>query len=65
MGLAVKQEDNDVESIKDEDVQMKPISGIQEAKNGEPDNVAATSVTTFGIGDPQSSSMDPEKQIEI
>ena len=107
MRLAVKQEDDDAESIKDEDFQMKPISGIQEAKNGEPDNVTATSfgitnaesvmekknlgkeepkdniktdnkeygstedppsipsVTTFGIGDPQSSSMDPEKQIEI
>ena len=104
MGLAVKQEDDDAVSIKDEDIQMKPISGIQEAKNGEPDNVAATSfgitngesvmekkrleskdndktdnkeygstedppsipsVTTFGIGNPRSSSMDPEKQIEI
>ena len=28
MGLAVKQEDDDAESIKDEDFQMKPISGI-------------------------------------
>ena len=107
MGLAVQQEDDDAESIKDEDVEMKHISGIKEAKNREPDNVAATSfgitngesvmekkslgkeetkdndktdnkeydstedppsipsVTTFAIGNPQSSSMDPEKQIEI
>ena len=107
MGLAVKQDD-DAESIKDEDVQMNPISGGPETKNGEPDNVAATSfgitngesemekkslgkeeskdsdetdnkgkygstedppsipsVTTFGIGDPQLPSTDPEKQIEI
>ena len=107
MGLAVKQDD-DAESIKDEDVQMNPISGGPEAKNGEPDNVTATSfgitngesemekkslgkeeskdsdktdnkgkygstedppsipsVTTFGIGDPQPPSTDPEKQIEI
>ena len=50
MGLAVKQDD-DAESIKDEDVQMKPISGGPEAKNGEPDNVAATS---FGISNGES-----------
>ena len=107
MGLAVKQDD-DAESIKDKDFQMNPISACPEAKNGEPDNVVATSfgisngeseiekkslgkeeskdndktdnkekygstkdppsipsVTTFGIGDPQPSSTDPEKQIEI
>ena len=86
---------------------MKPISGIKESKNGEPDNVAVTSfgitngesvmekkslgkgeskdndktdnkeygstedpssipsVATFGIGNPQSSSTDPEKHTEI
>ena len=51
MGLAVKQEDDDAVSIKDKDFQMKPISGIHEAKNGEPDNVAATS---FGFTNAES-----------